>query len=156
MKRIYSLAIALSAFFMATAQNNVRLKYPETEKTDQQDNYFGTIVKDPYRWLEDDNADKVKSWVAQENKLTQDYLAQIPYREKIKTRITDLMNFPRYIRRESRDFFYMTLRPLLPGPKLALGRDPGFEGEGRGTRRNTSEGSDASASVGRPRDGRVL
>ena len=96
MKRIYSLAIALSAFFMATAQNNVRLKYPETEKTDQQDNYFGTIVKDPYRWLEDDNADKVKSWVAEENKLTQDYLAQIPYREKIKTRITDLMNFPRY------------------------------------------------------------
>jgi hypothetical protein len=52
------------------------------------------------------------------------------YRGRRFIRGMGLMNFPRYIRRESRDFFYMTLRPLLPGPKLALGREPGFEGEG--------------------------
>ena len=96
MKKISTLIGLLFLFTMLSAQNSVRLKYPETVKIDQQDDYFGTTVNDPYRWLEDDNADKVKEWVAAENQVTQNYLAQIPFREKLKTRITDLVNFPKY------------------------------------------------------------
>ena len=79
---------------LSFAQTNIRLKYPETPKVDQQDNYFGTIVNDPYRWLEDDTAAKVKSWVVAQNKVTEDYLSQIPFREKMRKRISDFINFP--------------------------------------------------------------
>lgn len=75
----------------ATAQ----LKYPETKKGDVVDNYFGTLVPDPYRWLEDDNAADTKAWVTEENKVTFDYLSKIPYRELIRNRITEVYNYPR-------------------------------------------------------------
>ncbi|MFI5135433.1 MAG: prolyl oligopeptidase family protein, partial [Chitinophagales bacterium] len=57
--------------------------------------YFGMKVPDPYRWLEDDNSDETKAWVQVENKVTNDYLSKIPYREDIRKRITDLYNYPR-------------------------------------------------------------
>jgi prolyl oligopeptidase len=64
-----------------------QITYPETKKVDQEDNYFGTIVKDPYRWLEDDNSAETKAWVKEQNKVTEDYLSEIPYREKFKGRL---------------------------------------------------------------------
>ena len=73
-----------------------RLKYPDTKKIDQKDNYFGTTVEDPYRWLEDDRAAEVEEWVNQQNKLTFDYLDKIPFRDKIKARMEKLINYPRY------------------------------------------------------------
>ncbi|MCB0849900.1 MAG: S9 family peptidase, partial [Bacteroidetes bacterium] len=73
-----------------------KLKYPETKKVDQKDNYFGTIVEDPYRWLEYDTAQDVKDWVTEENKVTFGYLEKIPYREKIKQRLTEIYNYPKY------------------------------------------------------------
>ncbi|MDQ2718750.1 MAG: prolyl oligopeptidase family serine peptidase [Bacteroidota bacterium] len=73
-----------------------QIKYPDTKKTDQQDDYFGTIVKDPYRWLEDDNSAETKEWVKEENKVTQDYLSTIPFREKVKTRLQEMWNYARY------------------------------------------------------------
>ena len=72
-----------------------QLKYPDTRKTDQTDNYFGTNVSDPYRWLEDDNAPATTEWVKEQNKITFDYLAKIPYREQIRARITEIYNYPR-------------------------------------------------------------
>ena len=51
-----------------------RLSYPETKKGDVVDDYFGTKVPDPYRWLEDDNAPEVGAWVEAQNKLTFSYL----------------------------------------------------------------------------------
>jgi len=72
-----------------------QIKYPETKKIDQIDEYFGTKVEDPYRWLEDDNSEETKQWVQGENALTQSFLSQIPFRESIKKRITALYNFPR-------------------------------------------------------------
>jgi prolyl oligopeptidase len=70
--------------------------YPETKKVDQVDDYFGTQVADPYRWLEDDNAEDVKAWVEEQNRLTFGYLEQIPFREKVRQRISDLYNYPKY------------------------------------------------------------
>ncbi len=43
-----------------TTQTFSQIKYPDTKKVNQEDNYFGTIVKDPYRWLEDDNSEETR------------------------------------------------------------------------------------------------
>ena len=96
MKRNALVAISLLVSSVMHGQNTIPIKYPETFKSDQQDEYFGTVVKDPYRWLEDDNAPKVKDWVIAENKVTQNYLSSIPFREKIRNRLTDLVNYPKY------------------------------------------------------------
>lgn len=73
-----------------------QIKYPPTEKSNQQDDYFGTIIKDPYRWLEDDNSKETKEWVAAENKVTDQYLSTIPFRNKVKERLAELWNYPKY------------------------------------------------------------
>ena len=67
--------------------------YPETKKVDTVDNYFGTEVKDPYRWLEDDRSPDTEAWVKEENKVTFGYLDKIPYREEIKKRLEDIWNY---------------------------------------------------------------
>ena len=72
------------------------LTYPVSKKVDQTDNYHGTVVADPYRWLEDANSPETKSWVEEQNKVTQAYLAQIPQREAIRQRLTQLWNYERY------------------------------------------------------------
>ena len=55
-----------------------QITYPETRKDDVKDDYFGTIVSDPYRWLEDDNSAETAAWVAAQNKITRAYLENIP------------------------------------------------------------------------------
>lgn len=70
--------------------------YPETRKIDQTDVFFGTSVADPYRWLEDDQSADTKSWVAAENKVTNAYLEQIPFRQQLRDRITTLWNYEKY------------------------------------------------------------
>lgn len=77
------------------AQKITLMNYPETRKDTTTDNYFGTSVADPYRWLEDDNAPETKKWVEAENKVTQNYLSQIPFRADIKRRLTELWNYPK-------------------------------------------------------------
>lgn len=78
------------------AQENASLTYPVARKTDTIDDYHGQKVPDPYRWLEDDNSDETKAWVEAENKVTQDYLSTIPFRGKIRQRLEELWNYPRY------------------------------------------------------------
>lgn len=73
----------------------VPLKYPVTKKTDVTDNYFGTTVHDPYRWLEDDRSKETGQWVKAQNQVTFNYLAQIPYRNSIKERLEKLWNYER-------------------------------------------------------------
>ena len=75
--------------------NENKLKYPEARKADQTDTYFGTEVKDPYRWLEDDNSKETEAWVKAENELTNKYLAKIPFRDKIRERLTKIWDYPR-------------------------------------------------------------
>ena len=87
---------ALVVGLAACKKAEVRLAYPETKKVDQVDDYFGTKVADPYRWLEDDNAEDTKAWVEAQNKVTFGYLETIPYRPAIKARLTDIFNYPRY------------------------------------------------------------
>ena len=69
-------------------ETTTKYEYPVTKKVDTVDVYFGHEVPDPYRWLEDDNSDETAEWVLAQNKITNDYLAQIPFREQLKKRLT--------------------------------------------------------------------
>lgn len=74
----------------------MQLKYPVSEKTDHTDEYHGTKVSDPYRWLEDLDGEKTREWVEAQNKVTFAWLGQIPAREKLRQRLTALWNYERY------------------------------------------------------------
>lgn len=88
--------IAMTALSSCDNVSKIKhLPYPETERGDVTDNYFGTEVADPYRWLEDDNSEATAAWVKAENEVTFDYLSKIPFREEIKKRLTELWNYPK-------------------------------------------------------------
>lgn len=72
------------------------LPYPKTAKETVTDVYFGTVVHDPYRWLEDDQSDETKAWAQAENEVTQHYLEQIPFREAICQKLEKLWNYEKY------------------------------------------------------------
>lgn len=73
------------------------IDYPDTRKdTTVIDNYFGHEVKDPYRWLENDTSAETEAWVEAENEVTFGYLKDIPYRDAINKRLTELWNYERY------------------------------------------------------------
>ena len=72
------------------------MDYPATRKDEQVDDYYGTKVADPYRWLEDDNSAETLAWVKAQNQVTQNYLAQSPYRGQLKQRLEELYNYPKY------------------------------------------------------------
>ena len=104
---------ALAAVLVSTthAEEPKTLKYPDTKTGDVADDYHGTKVADPYRWLEDDvrKSKDVAAWVEAENKVTFGYLESIPEREAIKKRITDLFNFEKIsapAKHGGRYFFY--------------------------------------------------
>ncbi|WP_163716558.1 prolyl oligopeptidase family serine peptidase [Mangrovibacterium lignilyticum] len=73
-----------------------QLKYPKTSKGDITDEYFETVVEDPYRWLEDDNSAETEQWVRDENEVTFAYLKELPNRDKISQHLTSLMNYERF------------------------------------------------------------
>ena len=77
-----------------------------TQKDSTVDHYFGTAIADPYRWLENDTAQEVIKWVKEQNKATHFYLDQIPYRNQIKKRLTEIWNFPKYNAPVKRGKFY--------------------------------------------------
>jgi prolyl oligopeptidase len=93
-----TIAVLLIAVLAAVAAEPTRLDYPKTQRGDQADDYHGTKVADPYRWLEDDvrKSKDVADWVEAENKVTFDFLKTIPEREAIKKRLTELWNYERF------------------------------------------------------------
>lgn len=72
------------------------MKYPITRAVDVQDDYFGTIVNDPFRWLEDDESEETKAWVIEQNKCTNHYLSKIPFRDAIRERLFKLMDYKKF------------------------------------------------------------
>jgi prolyl oligopeptidase len=75
-----------------------KMSYPPTRQVDQVDDYFGTTVSDPYRWLEDDvrESDEVAEWIASQNEITFAYINQLPFREQIESRLTRLWDYEKY------------------------------------------------------------
>lgn len=76
--------------------HSARLRYPPTDQVDQVDNYHGTQVADPYRWLEDPNSKQTKDWIEAQNQVTFGYLEAISGREKLKERLTQLWNYEKF------------------------------------------------------------
>ncbi len=72
------------------------IEYPVSKKGDQVDDYFGVKVEDPYRWLEDDTSKETAEWVKAQNAVTFNYLEQIPFREKIRQRLTKLWDYEKF------------------------------------------------------------
>lgn len=70
--------------------------YPKTKTATQQDNYHGTVVSDPYRWLEEEKSEEVSAWVESQNTLARPYLAELPSRERYKERLTALWDYEKY------------------------------------------------------------
>ena len=79
----------------AIAQSSKQIVYPVTIGNKVSDNYFGTVVPDPYRWLENDTAQNVKDWVKKENAVTHSYIDSIPFRKNLEARLKDLYNYTR-------------------------------------------------------------
>ncbi|MGD1864756.1 MAG: prolyl oligopeptidase family protein [Phormidesmis sp.] len=85
------------------------LSYPNTRQVAQTDTYHGVTVADPYRWLEDPNTDETAAWVKAQNKVTFDYLGQLPGRDTLNARLTELWNYERYgtpFKQADRYFYY--------------------------------------------------
>ena len=93
------LALGLAATIAGCNQHATEqvatLTYPETAKVDTVDNYFGTAVPDPYRWLEDDQSEQTAEWVKSQNEVTFGYLNHISFRDKIKERLESLLDYER-------------------------------------------------------------
>ncbi len=104
--RRYHFVMVATCFFVTCSTNKekslsefktIDVKYPTTKKdTAVKDNYFGTEVADPYRWLEDDTSAETSDWVKAQNKVTNEYLSQIPFRDAIRKRYEALFNFEKY------------------------------------------------------------
>jgi len=89
--------LMLSVIALSSVKNTLaQLQYPVTKKVEQTDDYFGTKVSDPYRWLENDTSAETKAWVKTQQKFTNDYLAKIPFRADIKKRYQEILKYPKY------------------------------------------------------------
>ncbi|MCL2562142.1 MAG: prolyl oligopeptidase family serine peptidase [Rikenellaceae bacterium] len=99
MKKMTVMALMLCALTLGGCREKktriAMLPYPETRMDDVVDDYHGTQVADPYRWLEDYNSAETAAWVRAQNEVTFNFLEQIPYREQMKQRLEELWNFPR-------------------------------------------------------------
>ncbi|NCX96194.1 MAG: S9 family peptidase, partial [Chitinophagia bacterium] len=93
---IYLLCLTSAQTAMAQKIKADKMKYPDTKKGSQTDNYFGKKVADPYRWLEDDRSADTKAWVEAQNKVTYSYLDKIPFRNAIKERLKELWNYEKF------------------------------------------------------------
>ncbi len=92
-----SLAVfVLAAFASAVVPAQSKFEYPKPRRGDQVDDFHGTKVADPYRWMEDTAATETQTWIEAQNKLTNSYLATISEREHIRNRLTEIWNYERY------------------------------------------------------------
>src|SRR6266704_2766426 len=92
----------------APAASGQTISYPPARQSDVVDDYHGTRVPDPYRWLEDPDSPESRAWIEAQNRLTAVYLAEIPARATIRQRLTKLWNYPKYgapFRKAGRYFF---------------------------------------------------
>ena len=87
------LLMTMATVLLSTSASAQGIQYPKADKDGTVDNYFGTEVEDPYRWLEDDTSAKTAAWVEAENKITNAYLSKIPFRQKLLKRLTEVANY---------------------------------------------------------------
>ena len=108
--RYFAAGVLLTGMFTNARPSQAQtLQYPSARKSDVVDDYHGTKVADPYRWIEDPDSPESRSWIEAENRLTNAYLADIPARGRIRDRLTKLWNYPKFgapFRKAGRYFFF--------------------------------------------------
>jgi prolyl oligopeptidase len=90
------LLLAAIFMFLTTSSPAQRIEYPKAKKVEQTDDYHGTKIADPFRWLENPDAPDSRAWIEAQNKITNAYLATIPEREQIRKRLTEIWNYEKY------------------------------------------------------------
>lgn len=106
-----SICFYTSLLFTSFCLNSMaQIKYPNTKMVNQVDDYHGVKISDSYRWLEDDNSADTKEWVKEQNVVTENYLGQIPYRDKIKKRLSELWNYNKMSAPFKKGDYYFTFR----------------------------------------------
>ena len=139
-----------SPVILLTTMAFSQIQYPETKKQVQEDNYFGTVVKDPYRWLEDDNSAETKHWVTEENAVTQKYLTAIPYRDKVKATLEKMWNYPKYSSPfKEGEFYYFYKNDGLQNQAI-LYRQKGLNGKPEIFIDPNTMSKDGTAAIGTP------
>lgn len=105
MKTLLILILTINAM---TVMASKKINYPLTAREEVTDTYFGTVVSDPYRWLENDTSTATTSWVKLQNAVTYDYLDKIPFRNDLRNRIRELTNYPKLgvPFRKNNDFYF--------------------------------------------------
>jgi prolyl oligopeptidase len=93
MRKSILITTIITSVMTSFAQTSKNILYPKTRKDATVDDYFGTKVNDPYRWLEDDRSAETEAWVKAQNKVTNTYLEQIPFRNQLKARLEQLWNY---------------------------------------------------------------
>ncbi len=96
MKKTNLIVIALFLLIMSACNRQQKIEYPDTKRVDVTDDYHGTVVADPYRWLENDTSAETEAWVKAQNAVTFAYLEKIPFRNQIKERLEKMWNYPKY------------------------------------------------------------
>ncbi|MBA3255445.1 MAG: S9 family peptidase [Pyrinomonadaceae bacterium] len=108
-QKLSTAATTSSSAKISASSSDPRLSYPVTKKIEHVDNYHGTIVADPYRWLEEDNSPEREAWVEAQNKVTFGYLEKIPFRGQLAARLEKLFNYPKYSAPARRgEYFFFT------------------------------------------------
>lgn len=129
--RVASALLATAAALTATQTINAQsVKYPMSHRGRVVDEYFGTRIPDPYRWLEDLNSPQTLMWIASQNQFTGAYLAQFPLRDTLRTRLTELFNYQR-----------VTLPRMIRGGRLFYSRNTGLQNQAAIYMRDNMAGS---------------
>ena len=94
-KTILAIVVISIVLFSQNGVAQEKMEYPKTKRVDQVDDFFGTPVADPFRWLEDDvrNSERFRAWVDAQNKLTFSQIEKLPYRAEIEKRLTKLWDY---------------------------------------------------------------
>jgi len=106
-----------------------KLTYPTTAKDEVSDDYFGTTVKDEYRWLEDDASEATAAWVKAQNEVSFDYLHKIPSRDKLRNRLEELWNYPKQSSPSKVGDYFFTYRNDGLQNQSVIYRQKGAEGK---------------------------
>jgi prolyl oligopeptidase len=144
MKRLHFLAL----FFLTPVVLVAQLTYPVTRKQNTSDTYHGTTIADPYRWLEDDNSEETKAWVTAQNQVTDAFLSNIPFRQRVKERLSEMWNYPRIGMPVKRgDWYYFTRNDGLQNQSV-LYRQKGLNGQPEVFLDPNTLSSDGTAALG--------
>jgi prolyl oligopeptidase len=124
-----TLRLALTGvLLLTTAIAAQQLTYPTPHKVNQVDDYHGTKVADPYRWMEDDNSQETAAWVKAENAVTFPYLEKIPFRAALRSRVVALNNYAKYSSPSHKGPYYFFFKNDGLQPQSVLYIQKGFTG----------------------------